>query len=75
MRLPTYWSRMIQLIVFRLVVLLDLIIDMFDFLAVHLIDAVINIQVWISHISVLVLEVVVQSVRSFAIVLIVSAIT
>lgn len=55
---------MIQLIVFRLVVLLDLIIDMFDFLAVHLIDAVINIQVRISHISVLVLEVVVQSVRS-----------
>lgn len=75
MRLPTYWSRMIQLIVFRLVVLLDLIIDMFDFLAVHLIDAVINIQVWISHISVLVLEVIVQSVRSFAIVLVVSAIT
>lgn len=53
--LPAYRSRFIQFIIFRLVVLLDLIIDMFDFLAVHLVDAVIHIQVWISHISVSVL--------------------
>jgi len=62
---PADRSRLGQLVVLGLVVLLDLVVHVLDLLAVRLVDAVVHVQVRVAHVRVPVLQVVLQAVGAW----------